>query len=437
MHRRGVWVALALAVSLGAAACTPDWTTYHQDNTRSGADLSAPDITPAKIAWTSPWVDGFVFAQPLVYNNRVYVATEHNTIYALDLATGAVVWSNHLTEPLNQAAANLPCRLNIDPVGITGTPVIDPATNIIYAVIQTGPPQGHALVGLDTETGAGRVLASADPPGANTATQFNRPALALANGRVSWAYGGADCGTYHGTVVSTLTDGSSPVTYTVPSTNRGSFWGTSGPAVDGNGNVWVTSGDGKETTTFDHTSTLIKLSPTLQELGYFTPSNWAQINASGLDLGSAGPLLLPNNLVFQAGKNKVAYLVDQSNPGGNGGQLASLPINCLSWGGDATSPGVVYVPCNDGMLAVAVDSGPSLRLLWKGPSATIGTPADGGNTVWNIDYDAGVLYALNPTDGKVKQSITVGRARHFTTPVVYGDTVIVATDHNIQALRKA
>ena len=132
----------------------------------------------------------------------------------------------------------MPCRLNIDPVGITGTPVIDPATNIIYAVIQTGPPQGHALVGLDTETGAGRVLASADPPGANTATQFNRPALALANGRVSWAYGGADCGTYHGTVVSTLTDGSSPVTYTVPSTNRGSFWGTSGPAVDGNGNVW-------------------------------------------------------------------------------------------------------------------------------------------------------------------------------------------------------
>jgi outer membrane protein assembly factor BamB len=422
-------------VALAGIGCTPVWTTYHKDNTRSGNDPTAPDITPAAVAWNSPFLDGFVFAQPLVYNNRVYVATENNTIYALDLPTGNVVWSKHLVAPLDQAAAGVTCQLNIAIVGITGTPVIDANSNTIYALLQLGSPQGHAVIGLDTETGDGRFLAGGDPPGANTATQFNRPALALGNGRVYVSYGQADCGTYHGTIVGVPTDGSAPVVYTVPSVNRGAFWGPSGPAIDGDGNVWVASGDGKETVNFDHTSTLIKLSPTLQELGYFVPSNWAQINAGGLDLGSAGPLLLPDGLVFQAGKNKIAYLVSQATPGGKGGQLASFPINCLSWGGDATNSGVVYVPCNNGMLALAVDPGPSLRLLWKGPSNTIGSPVYGGNTVWNVDYDAGVLIALNPADGKVKQSITVGHARHFTSPVVADDTVLVATDHHVVAVR--
>ncbi|MBV8949254.1 MAG: PQQ-like beta-propeller repeat protein, partial [Actinobacteria bacterium] len=204
-----------------------------------------------------------------------------------------------------------------------------------------------------------------------------------------------------------------------------------------NGNVWAASGDGTNSTTFDFTSTLLKLSPTLGLLSYFTPSNWASINGSGLDLGSAGPMLLPNGLVFQAGKNEVAYLVSQATPGGIGGQLASLPINCLSWGGDATNAGVVYIPCNNGTLAATIGNGPTLTFLWKGPSVTSGTPVYGGNTVWTMDLDGGVLYALNPSDGSVKQSITVGHAQHFASPVVVGDTVIIATSHTVSALRHA
>jgi hypothetical protein len=117
--------------------------------------------------------------------------------------------------------------------------------------------------------------------------------------------------------------------------------------------------------------------------------------------------------VFQAGKNKEAFLVSQSSPGGMGGQLASLPTGCLSFGGDATNAGVVYVPCNTGMLALAVDSGPALRQLWRGPSDATGSPVFGGNMVWNIGVDS----------------------RHFTSPTVAGDTVIVATDHTVEALR--
>jgi polyvinyl alcohol dehydrogenase (cytochrome) len=449
--RRATWWVAAVVVAMIASACVPEWTTYHRDNTRQGADPTATDITPAAIAWRSNPLDALVYAAPLVYNNRVYVATEGNTIVALDLATGGVVWSKHLAAPLDQAAAGVPtgCRLNIAIVGITGTPVIDPSTNTIYAVLQTGPTPGHALVGLDTETGAGKVLASADPPGADTASQFNRPALALGNGRVYIAYGKADCNTfYQGKLVSLRTDGTAPLVYTVPSRFRGSLWATSGPAIDGDGSVWIGTGNGAAPMPGalpDHTTSVIKLSPTLQELGYFTPSNWAALNTAGRELGSAGPLLLPNDLVFAAGKNGTAYLFRQSSPPGVGGELASAPLprqpgssgTCLSWGGHAYNQGVVYVPCHDGMLAFAVDPGPGLRFLWKGPPGTLGSPSFGGNTVWNIDYDAGLLYALNPADGKTKQSpINVGHARHFTTPTIVGDTVIVATDTTIVALRK-
>src|SRR4051812_45188871 len=105
--RRAAWWVAAVVVAMIASACVPEWTTYHRDNTRQGADPTATDITPAAIAWRSTPLDALVYAAPLVYNNRVYVATEGNTIVALDLATGGVVWSKHLAAPLDQAAAGV------------------------------------------------------------------------------------------------------------------------------------------------------------------------------------------------------------------------------------------------------------------------------------------------------------------------------------------
>jgi outer membrane protein assembly factor BamB len=436
VHRRGRWLACALLVTLLAVACTPEWTTYHREPGRSGADLSAPSIVPVARAWTSPFVDGFVFAQPLVYRNRVYVATEHNTIYALDLASGAVAWSRHIAEPVR--ASSVPCPLNIDPLGITGTPVIDPAANTIFAVVETGPPAQHALVGLDVDTGSPRVLASGDPPGVDPAMDHQRPALALGNGRVYWAYGGSNCGTYHGKVVSVRTDGTSPLVYVAPTQNGGSIWGPSGPAIDAAGNVWVTTADGGSTTTFDRSNTVIKLSPTLQELGYFAPSNWAALNQAHHDLGSTGPLLLPGGYLFQVGKSGEAYVVRQSAPGGIGGQVASLSTGCNVSGGNAWSPGMVYMACLSGTRALKLGDPPSLQPAWQGPPDANGSPAFGGNAVWTVAVDGGgVLYALKPSDGSVLQSLTIGHMRHFTSPVIAGDTVIVATDRTVQAFRHA
>src|SRR5438067_731186 len=118
MNGRGKWLAHATLVALVATGCS-QWTTYHHDPGRSGADASASSIVPVSRSWTSPFLDGFVFAQPLVYGNRVYVATEHDTVYALDLGTGSVAWSRHLGEPMR--TTSVPCPLNIDPLGITGT----------------------------------------------------------------------------------------------------------------------------------------------------------------------------------------------------------------------------------------------------------------------------------------------------------------------------
>jgi outer membrane protein assembly factor BamB len=429
--------ALALLLVLMAAACGPLWTTYHKDPGRSGSDPSAPDIVPVQNQWTSPTLDGLVYAEPLVYQNRVYVVTENDTAYALDESTGKVLWQKHVGSPV--AANTVTCPLNIDPLGITGTPAIDPATNNIFFVAELATPVRHELFGLNVATGAINVDVSGDLPGGNAEMDHERPALALSNGRVYWAYGGTDCGQYHGQVLSTKTDGSGPLIYVVPSKNRGSIWGPSGPAIDPNGNVWVATGDGNQTTTFDHTTSVIELSPTLTELGYFEPSNWSALNQSGNEIGSAGPTILPNGFVFQMGKNGVGYILQQSDPGGKGGDVTELSVaNCKAEGGNSTSPGWVYTGCLQQPRGLKLDTSvdpPTLTLGWTPslPNSTYGPPVYGGNTLWVMGFATGQLFALNPKTGAIRQSLTIGHAHNFTTPTIAGNQLIVATDYTVQA----
>src|SRR5689334_14334926 len=338
---------------------------FHRDLAHTGADSSAPDIVPVTRAWSTA-VDAPMYGEPLVYNNKVYVATLNNTVYALDISSGSVVWSKHIGAPVDPSSVS--CPPNVGAAGIFGTPVIDPSTNTIFAISWLSSPTiHHEFIGLDTNTGATRVDVSADPTGVDPQLDHQRPALAINNGRVYWGYGGTDCGFYHGKVVSLKTDGTAPLVWTVPSLNYGSLWGASGPAIDSDGNVWVTTGDGTSTTRFDMTTSLVKLSPTLSVLGYFAPSNWSQLTTSGSELGSAGPIVLPNGYVFAAGKNQVGYLVKQSDPGGIGGQAASINLGCRAFGGEAYSAGTLYVACSNGTRAISVtglDTGsPSMQLL--------------------------------------------------------------------------
>src|SRR5215467_9196539 len=120
-----------------------DWTTYHRDAARTGVAPAKPAAGPLSIAWRRH-LDGAVYGQPLVVGDLVIAATEGDTVYGLDRATGTVRWHVHLGTPVPLSA--LPCG-NIDPLGITGTPVYDPATRLVYAVAEiTG--YHHVLVGI-------------------------------------------------------------------------------------------------------------------------------------------------------------------------------------------------------------------------------------------------------------------------------------------------
>jgi polyvinyl alcohol dehydrogenase (cytochrome) len=104
-------------------------------------------VDTAARAWTSPALDGQLYGEPLVSGDRVYVATEDDTVYALSAATGAIAWSARLGTPVPSA---LPACGNINPVvGVTGTPVIDPARHEIFVVadeLNNGRP-AHLLAG--------------------------------------------------------------------------------------------------------------------------------------------------------------------------------------------------------------------------------------------------------------------------------------------------
>lgn len=273
-----------------------------------------PSLAGVEQTWVSPQVDGDVYAEPLVFGGDVVAATENNSVYALDASTGDVRWQTNLGAPVD--SSTLPCG-NIDPIsGITATPVIDPSSNLIYAVAFLAPGH-HELFAIHAESGEVAWHRPIDPPGMDPLTQQLRSALALANGRVYAAFGGlfGDCGQYHGWVAGLAADGSgSLIDYRAPTVNAGGIWAPSGPAVDEDGNLYVATGNSFSNTEFDLGDSVIKLSPTLEQLDFFAPKDWADLNAGDVDLGSVGPAVLPDGRIFQIGKGGTGYLLDGRPP---------------------------------------------------------------------------------------------------------------------------
>jgi outer membrane protein assembly factor BamB len=416
-------------------AATPvsasDWTTYHHDSARTGLIANAPDPTKLTHAWTAQ-LDGAVYGEPLVLGEHVLVATEGDTLYALDRRTGQVVWHTNVGKPVPQST--LPCG-DIDPLGITGTPVYDPATGLVFAVAEiTGP--AHILVGVDASTGQVRVRRSVDLPGMEPAPHQQRAALALAHNMVYIAYGGldGDCGNYHGTVVASRTDGTGPLySYQVPTPREAGIWAPSGPAIDAAGNIYVAVGNGETTQgSWDHSDSVLRLSPTLALEDGFAPTEWQQDNANDSDLGSMGPLLLPNGLIFADGKSGLGYLLHADKLGGVGGQALVTSV-CASFGGAAALGSQVFVPCTDGVRQITIGPGASINLGWHAPSQITGSPIVGGHTVYSLD-PKGTLYALNAATGAIRASVPVGTTSRFATPTLSGNQVFVGTMTGVEAV---
>ena len=370
--------------------------TQQNDNMRSGANLSETVLTPANVNASQFGkqfdhdVDGYVYAQPLVMtgvnitvgtnkgtHNVVFIATEHDSVYAFDADNNTgpnsdPLWKTSFIDPTNgittvpadgNGGANDVGSTDIVPeIGITSTPVIDAATGTLYVLSKTKftDPNNSATVSYHQHLHALDVRSGLDKPGSPVeikATVFGtgdgsdgngnlsfdplrqhcRPGLLLLNGVVylAWASHG-DNGPYHGWIIGyqKTTLKQVAVFNTTPDGGLGGVWMSgNGLTADSQGNIFFSTGNG----TFDvdangvhvgnnYGDSVVKLStlPTgaIGKVDYFTPFNQNDLNAVDADLGSGGVLLLPDqqgpypHLAITCGKEGKVYVINRDNLGG-------------------------------------------------------------------------------------------------------------------------
>ncbi|HEV3289076.1 MAG TPA: PQQ-binding-like beta-propeller repeat protein, partial [Streptosporangiaceae bacterium] len=286
-----------------------NWPNYHRDPAHTGYSPSTPPAGLLAIAWRRQ-LDGAVYGQPLAVGGLVIAATEGDSVYGLDRATGQVRWRVHVGTPVPLSA--LPCG-DIDPLGITGTTVYDPATGLVYALAETAGYH-HVLVAVNAASG--QVAFRRDIPTPDGQPRFDqqRGALALAGGRVYIPFGGlaGDCGPYRGSVVGVPVSGDGPlISYVVPTARAGGIWTPGGPVTGPGGTIYVGIGNGAATSgRYDDSDSVTALTLALHRTGIFAPAVWPADNAGDLDLGSLSPVLLPSGLVLAVGKRGTGYLLD-------------------------------------------------------------------------------------------------------------------------------
>jgi outer membrane protein assembly factor BamB len=380
-------------------------------------------------------LDGAVYASPVVVGGLTIVATEQDTVYAFDRSYRQV-WKRSLGSP--SPAQERQCG-NIDPLGITGTPVYDAAANHVLVVAEHGGSVRHVLYAVDV--GSGRVAwsTSVDLPGVSARDMQQRGALAIAGGRVWVSFGAqaGDCGNYKGRVVGVPLDGGGDVVFYSPPTRRGGgIWNPNGPTVTAAGHLLVVSANGAAFPgdAYDHTNSVLELDANAKLVDSFAPADWAANNQGDVGLGSQGVALIGTKWAVLGGKSGPVYVLRQGDLGGIGGQVGVQDI-CLSFGGAAVDGGVVYLPCADGVRAVRVDGAGQPHVLWHASGPVTGSPVIGGGRIWALDTTAGVLHALDPATGQSLGQADVGAASRFATPALYGADVIVPTLAGIAVVR--
>ena len=377
---------LVLAALWPSNTAAENWLTFHYDNARDGANTNEVVLTPANVNVSNFFklftyaVDAEVYAQPLYVSNVaisgqgthnvVFVATENDTVYAFDADSnagpnGGLLWQTNLGIAATSTQFGVRYHHNVlNPlIGITGTPVIDPVAGTLYVDVFSGNVTNttaclhriHALKIADgTEQPYSPVVVAASVPGtgvdsSNGVVAFrpnqhmNRPAMTLAGGMLFVGYGSyGDTDPYHGWVIgfnaANLEQLTNYVFATTPNatTNafginagEGALWmGGNGLCVDAGGNLYLESGNGSfsaNTNGGDYGDSFVKLSVSnqLAVADYFSPSNQASMALNDLDLGSGGPMLLPDSagspahrhLMVGAGKEGTIYLVDRDNMG--------------------------------------------------------------------------------------------------------------------------
>ena len=362
--------ALSLSLRVVAQAQT-SVTTYHDDAQRTGWNPTESVLTPSTLTTTtfgliaSVSLDDQVDAQPLVVANQViagqgthtvvYVATENNTVYAIDSSTGNVLKTTNLGVPVRTP---LGCHNNGPNVGITSTPAIDVANQTIYVMAYTliGGVPSYRLHALDLETlqdeadspitvSASHRLANGPKVKFTPTVQFQRPALLESGGNIYAAFGsfcdfmaGNSRGWLLGWNAGTLAPlEANEVTNTLkkaPTANGTNFFLSSiwmsgyGVADDGFGNLFFVTGNSDPsvdtyTGTTNIQESVVKMPEALTSvLDLFTPSNVFTLDQRDADYASGGVLVLPDqpdpvpHLAVAAGKDGRLFILDRDDMGG-------------------------------------------------------------------------------------------------------------------------
>lgn len=482
-----------------AANAQVNVTQFHNHESRDGLYIDSVFTHSAAVNLTRDLkfdgtIVGNVYAQPLYIENgpggkaMIIVATESNNVYALDAGNGTIIWQLNVGEPVS--AEDLVCT-KLDPIGITGTPVVALASRAVFldAMITPdgGTTQKHLILSLNVDTGDINpgwpvdVEATATYNGIHfdPSIQMQRPALGIVGKILYVGYGSMrDCSPFHGWLVGVPIDNPDPssvVTAWAAATKNhgGAIWGVGGIASDGK-NPFVTTGNTFSPPDWQGGEAVIRFQPgpifSGSPADYWVPEDWLTLDSSDWDLGSSGPLLVdvpgatPSHLVVALGKDRRMHVVDRDNLGGISAPVAvsvvasSTIIQAAVTYRTKQSTYVAFRANNDGntvlsALRITATNPPTIASGWNvnrgagGCGSPFATSTDGTNNmiVWVVgteDHATGGDQRLHGYDGDTgavvydgggPNELMAGTHYYSTTGIVARGRIYVAGDNKVYA----
>src|SRR5882724_28509 len=484
---RFIFIVAILVVCLCAvvarAGTQVNVTQEHNNPSRDGVYIDAAFTSSAAANLVrdlnfNGTISGNVYAQPLYIEGgtngpMIIAVTESNNVYALDATTGLPIWSRTDIGPA--VTSGLPCG-NINPAGITGTPVVDlTSRRLFFDALIDGTTKKHFIYSLNVDTG---VTTPGWPVDVNATASYNsinfvslaqeeRGGLALVNGIVYIPYSGylGDCGSYHGWVVGVNINNPSSVGAWATTAIGGGIWGHGGVASDGT-NMFVVTGNTFNTGgNWMGGEAIIRLQagPTWsgQPTDYWAPSNWLSLDNSDTDLGGVSATVIdvpgatPSQFVLALGKDSNAYLLNRNNLGGITAPVAQANVSGTNRGTSAvtyhTSQGTYFGFHNDaGAISaykVTATSPPTIIFAWSQTQNGRGSPwvttTDGTNNA--IVWVAGVAgdQRLHGYDGDTGTVIYAGGGsnelrtgtRQWDTGIAAGGRIYFGADNKVYAFK--